>query len=269
MAASEAFLANSRTHLRFFRRNRLLLAVALIFLLFFGLSLVNSLFFETSGGHFSTLLEVSGSLNGMLRFLVPALGLLLIWSHLRERSLKMVLTKPCTPETWLASGLLTAIAISAGLHLAVFLITQGLSLAWGVPLQSGFAFVSLESFVSSVIALSYLSLLTMLFHPVVALLVLSILNEESLYGLKFMVDVGVKAYPGNVLFKALEKLCDALYYAVPTFHPFRDRFQAVFTSYRTTPEEWLFLAAGTGYAALAAVVLFLLSDLVLRRKPLM
>ncbi len=268
MPALDLFAANVLVHFRFFRRNRLLLAVALVFLLFFGLSMLGAILWGTSGGRFAQLQGFSMGLNQLVQFLTPALGLVLIWSHLRDRNLKMVVTKPCPPEIWLLSGLLTAAAISWVLHLGVFLVTQALSLAWGLPLQGGFAFVGLDSFVRSLISLGYLSLLAMLFHPVLALLLISLLNESSLYGLKYMLSVGSKAHPGNLLFAALGRLCDALYFLVPMIRPFAEQTKDVYSSLRATPADWLYLLSAAGYAGLVTGVFALLCLLVLRRRSL-
>ena len=266
---AELLRANVLVHLRFFRRNRLLLAVGLIFFGFLGLSLLMTSLMSTLGGRFRTMQMLSSQLGGSVRFFVPALGLVLIWSHQKDRNLKMVVTKPCTPEVWLLSGLTAAGAISAAFHVAVFILMVVLALAFGIPFQSGFGFLAMESFLSSLIALTYLSLLTTLFHPVVALLFLSIFNDGTLQSLSMAAEVGATSHPGSAFFAVLAYASHALSWIPPMFHPFGNRYAAVASSLRTTGGDWLTLLASAGYAALAATLFFLLMVLALRRKPLM
>ncbi len=266
---AELVRANVLVHLRFFRRNRLLLVAGLIFFGFLGLSLLMTSLTSTLGGRFRTLQTLSSQLAGSVRFFVPALGLVLIWSHQKERNLKMVVTKPCTPDVWLLSGLTTAAAISAALHATVLILMVAFALAFGIPFQSGFAFLAMESFLSSLIALTYLGMLTALFHPVVALLLLAIFNDDTLQSLSMAAEVGTTSHPGSTLFAVLAYASHVLSWIPPMFHPFANRYAAVSSSLRTTPGNWLMLLASAAYATLAATLFYLVIVLALRRKPLM
>jgi hypothetical protein len=264
----EAFAANVRVHLKFFRRNRLILAVAVVFAVYLGFSLVIAGLWDTSGNRFSTLSELAEMLDDLTRFLTPVLGLILVFTHLRQKTLKVVVTKPCPPEAWLASGLGVAAAISVAAHALVVVLTVVLSLAWKIPYQWGFLYTGLDSAVSSVVSLFYLALLTMLFHPVLALVLVSIFNESSLYSLGYALDVAVRAHPKNVLYAALDKLVAGVFYVIPMLHPFQAETPGVASSLRTTGVDWLWLLARGGYALLAAACLFTLTAIALRRKSL-
>jgi hypothetical protein len=46
---------------------------------------------------FNSFREIDSDLNAFVRILAAGMGLLIMSSHLRNRSLKMVFTKPCPP----------------------------------------------------------------------------------------------------------------------------------------------------------------------------
>jgi hypothetical protein len=254
--------------LKFFRRNRLLVAVAAVFLGMTALSLVGSIVFQSTTGHFETIRAVAGGLHGFTRILTPALGLFLISTHLRNRSLKMVVTKPASPEVWLAAGLLSALVVAAALHVATWLVSVGLSLAWKVPVQAGFGFLALDSFLGATILLAYLSCLAVFLHPVVAVLVVLVLNEGTFYGLMFMLDAATRGLGGNVFFKVLKEVFTAVYMLLPMSSPLAERSQEVMVSLRVSAGDWTTLLMRAGYALVVLVFFYLMSVIGLRRKNL-
>ena len=255
-------------NLRFFRRNRLLIAVAAVFLAITGLSLVGALLYSSSTSRFESIRNVSEALNGVVRFLVPAMGIFLVSSHLRNRNLKMVFTKPATPELWVFSGLLAAILVGLALHLLVWLVSVGLSLAWGVPVQSGFLFVALDSFFRSAILLGYLSFLTVVLHPVVAVLLVLIFNEGTFYGLMFMMEAAVQATGKNPLLPVLREVFRFVYMVIPITDPLAERSREVALSLRAEMGDWRTLLMRAGYTLVVLTFFYLLSTLGLRRRNL-
>lgn len=255
-------------HLRFFRRNRLLVAVAAVFLGMTVLSLVASILFSSTTGHFETIRDISYGLNDFTRILVPALGLFVISTHLRNRSLKMVVTRPATPEVWLASTLLSALLVALALYLLIWLFSVGLSLFWKVPLQTGFAFLALDSFLGATILLAYLSCLAVFLHPVVAVLVVLVLNEGASYGLMFMLDAAGKAMGANPVLFVLRHVFGAVYMVLPMSSPLAERSQEVLVSLRVAGDDWTTLLMRTGYTVVVVIFFYLLSVLGLRRRNL-
>jgi hypothetical protein len=106
---AEVLRANILAHFAFYRRSRLLMAFALAFLLLTGLSSLPALFNDDGVKTFNALQQIFSILNVFLLFLAGGLGLFIVSSHLRNRSLKMVFTKPCSPALWLASAILSGI----------------------------------------------------------------------------------------------------------------------------------------------------------------
>ena len=260
--------AHVGAHLRFFRRNRLLLAVAGVFLLVTGLTLMGALLFSSSASRFESIRQVSETLGGFARLLVPAMGLFLVSSHLRNRSLKMVFTKPATPELWLLSGLLAAMLVGLALHVLVAGRSVVLSLAWGVPVQAGYVFTALDSFFRSAIMLGYLSFLAVALHPVVAVLLVLIFNESAFYGLMFMMEAAIQATGGNRALPVLREIFRAVYMVLPMSSPLGKRSLDVGRSLRVAGEDWRTLLYRAGYTLVVLAFFYLVSTMALRRRNL-
>lgn len=254
--------------LKFFRRNRLLVAVSAVFFGMTALSLLGSIVFQSTTGHFETIRAIAQGLNGFTRVLSAALGLFLVSTHLRNRSLKMVVTKPASPEVWLGSGLLSALLVAAALHLLTWVVSVGLSLVWKVPLQAGFGFLAIDSFLGATILLAYLTCLAVFLHPVVAVLVVLVLNEGTFYGLMFMLDAAIRGLGANAFFAALREVFRAVYMVLPMTSPLAERSQEVMESLRVAPGDWTTLLMRAGYALVVLAFFYMLSVVGIRRRNL-
>lgn len=264
----EQIRANVRVLLKFYARNRLLLVVALILLVLSALTVSESLVYGSTAAHFDIIAEAVSTLNSFGLVLSAALGLFAISSHLRHRTVKMVLTKPCLPEVWIASVFLSALAVTAMLYGVNLLFGIGLSLAWRVPIQSGLFFLAVEGFLRAAIVLAYLSFLTLVLHPIVATIVAVVFNESTFDGLRTMFLTAIKTTGGNPLLPAFETISNVIYMVLPTFSPYGDRTTAVSESLRASASDWLVLARTAGYSATALGLFFLLAVWAIRRRNL-
>jgi hypothetical protein len=264
----DLLLLNTRVHLKFFARNRLLLALAFVVSGGFALSLVPAVFMVTTISRFELLRLIVTQLGSMTLLVTSSLGLFAVTAHLRSRSLKMVVTKPCPPEVWLGSIFLAGSIVTAGLHLAMAAIAAIFSFAWGVPYQTGFAFIAIDGFLRAMIWFSYLTALAVAFHPVVAVLLALLLNEGTLYGLKFMIAASVKAKGSSWLLAAASRLVDAVYMILPMLEPLSDKTSDIYSSLRTVSADWPLLLEIAGYTALVMAFFYCLSDLLIRRRSL-
>src|SRR5258708_3099949 len=130
---AELLRANLLANFAYFRRRRLLLAFMLVFLLLTGLSSLPPLFMHSGVQSFNALRQIFSVLNGFLLFFSGGLGLFIISSHLRSRSLKMVFTKPCSPALWLISAFLSAAFSLFLLPRVVLGGAAGVCLVWCLP----------------------------------------------------------------------------------------------------------------------------------------
>jgi hypothetical protein len=261
-------LLNTRVHLLFLARNRLLLAFGLVMLLLFGLTLFPMFMFDTSSDRFNMLRQLTAQVSGYSMVFTASLGLFAVSSHLRERNVKLVLTKPCLPEIWLASIFLSAFLVAAVIYMLVALGAAMLSWFWGIPWQWGFVFVAISGACRAIIQMSLLTCLACAFHPVVAVLIALFFNEGMFYQLKFFIAGSLAADSDRPWLVLASVLCDAIYTVVPIADPFEKSMQPVYLSLRASGADWLNLIGAVGYTALLSAFLFLTSDYLLRRKNL-
>src|SRR2546425_12254030 len=128
---AELLRANVLANFAYFRRSRLLIAFALVFLLLTGLTSLPTFFINSSVQNFNSLQEIYSTMNVFLLLFAAGLGLFVVSSHLRNRSLKMVFTKPCSPAVWLLSAFISAAGRSLLLHL--FVLRPAVALSFLCP----------------------------------------------------------------------------------------------------------------------------------------
>jgi len=264
----DQFLANFAVDVKFYRRNKLLLAMALLFL---GIALLftgGSILFGSAAGRFELLLQLFGQLHFYTLTFTAGLGLFLVSSQIRGKNVKLVFTKPCPPEVWLGAGFASAMAVSFVLYAASYLVIVVLSLVWRIPLQAGFAFLTLQHFLEAVVVLSYLIFLTMAMHPVIAVLIVILLNENVFYQIRLGLLAAIRN-SGGFLLPLFEKITWAIYLLLPMYAPYEERTAAVGRSMRVTTQQWTMMLWSLAYTAAFAALFYILSLQLLRRKNFM
>ena len=265
----EQFLANFAVDVKFYRRNKLLLAMALLFL---GMALLytsGSILFGSAAGRFELLQSLFGQLHAYILFFTAGLGLFLVSSQIRGRNVKLVFTKPCLPEVWLSAGFSSAIMVSFVLYAVSYVVIVILSLVWRIPLQAGFAFLTIQHFLEAVVVLSFLIFLTMALHPVLAVLFVILLNEDLFYQIRVGLLAAIRNAHGGFFLPVVEKVTWAIYLILPMYAPYEGRTTAVVMSMRVAPPQWLLLVWSLLYTATFAVLFYVLSLQLLRRKNFM
>jgi hypothetical protein len=260
----EQLLLNTGVHLRFFARNRLLLAFGLLLTVFLLLSLVPMLLWQTSASRFSQLQMITEQMRDFSLVFTASLGLFAVSSHIRNRSVKLVLTKPCPPGVWLASIFASAALVGLLLYSAIAIAGLALSLAWNIPLQPGLVFTALDGFFQATVWLAFVIALTMAFHPVVAAMMALFVNDGTFYQLKFLIESAQLAQEKRGWLTLARFVCDIVYGLLPMAHPFSDRTEMVYASWRVGARDWAVLGGAGGYALLALAFFYLLSLFLLR-----
>jgi len=263
---AELLRANLLAHFAYYRRSRLLLAFMLVFLLLTGLSSLPALFIGSGVKNFNSLREIFSTINVFLLFFAGGLGLFIISSHLRNRSLKMVFTKPCTPALWLASAFLAAMAVSLLLNGIVLTSAVALSLVWHVPVRAGLVFVSLDTFIASVELIAYLMLLTMLMHPAVAATFALIFNAALFYEVQGWARGVILSGNSSRGLRLVEWLFHYLYLLLPMVHAFDKKTENIYSSLRVMHGEWKYLLYSSGYVLVLGAFCYFLALFVLQRK---
>ena len=193
--------------------------------------------------------EIFSELNGFLLVFCACLGLFIISSHLRSRSLKMVFTKPCPPALWLLSAFLSAVIVSLLLNFVVLVSTTILSLIWHVPVRPGLVFLSAETFLVSVGLIAYLMLLATLVHPAESRAICPLIfNADLFYGAQLWTDAVIRSGNKGPWLRVLKGLFHWLYLIFPMLYPFDKKTQGIHVSLRVMHGEWKYLLYSFGYA---------------------
>jgi hypothetical protein len=257
-----------RTHIRFFLRNRLVLGLGLAMLGLFALSFVPFVLMDSSGSRFERLKFIVSQLHLFAWFYGGVLAVLGTSSHIRDRSLRLVLTRPASLEVWVASMFVAAFTITAAAHALIATAGFGLSLASGVPYQTGFFWIAIDRTFESLIVISVIGAVGAALHPAMAALAFVFLNETMLNGLLWMVLAAREAGNSSIWLRLADGIVRAVYAAVPMLDPFSSNTRLVGESARATLSDWGYLGAAAAYSGLTALFCFLLTVWVLRRRQL-
>jgi ABC-type transport system involved in multi-copper enzyme maturation permease subunit len=262
----ELLRANTLTHLTFFRRSRLLLAFGLVFLLLASLGSLPALLAHSKVASFDSLKDIFLTFNEFLIFFGAALGLLVMSSHLSNRSLKMVFTKPCPPPVWLASTFLASALVSLLLIGFVLICAVALSFLWHVPVRAGLVFISLDTFLAAMGMAAYFIFLTTVLHPAVAVAFALVFNGSLFYYLRILMHGASQVAGKSVILRSLEHLFHFLYVMAPMTRAFESKTKAIYSSFRVPTHDWLYLLYSLGYILALSALFYLLALFFLQRK---
>jgi ABC-type transport system involved in multi-copper enzyme maturation permease subunit len=262
----ELLRANIGAHLAYYRRSRLLLVFLLVFLLLTGLSSLPALFTNSGVQSFNSLHQIFQVLNVFLLVLAGGLGLCIVSSQLRSRSLKMVFTKPCSPALWLASAFLSAVAVSLLLNAIVLASAVLLSFGWHLPVRAGLLFISVDTFVASIGIIAYLMLLTTLVHPAIAATFALVSNGDLFYGGYEWTQAAIRAGNSSVGLRILDRLFHYLYFTLPMVYAFGRKTENIYSSLRVMHDQWRYLLYSFGYVMVLAAFCYSVALSALQRK---
>ena len=262
----ERFRANVAINLKFYRRNRLLAGVALLFIVLSLLYVGGSLLFASSTGRFDLIRQLFDQLTRFAFVFVAAVGLVLVAVQVRGKAVKLIFTKPCSPEVWLGSAFVSAIILAAILYFSIAVITLALSLLWHIPIQSGFTFIAIEWFFEAISAMAYMTFLSTVMHPVIAIMIAVLFNESIFFTMRMGLIATIKYTGGNLLLPLLEKVTYVLYVITPMFSPYSEKTETINNSLRVAPGEWHYLIYICVYALTLTVLFYLLTLFALKRK---
>jgi ABC-type transport system involved in multi-copper enzyme maturation permease subunit len=263
---AEVLKANILANFAFYRRSRLLVAFALAFLLLTGLSSLPALFNDDGVQSFNSLRQIFSTVNVFLLLLAGGLGLFIVSSHLRNRSLKMVFTKPCSPALWLASAILSAAIVSLLLNGVVLTSAVVLSLVWKVPVRAGLVFVSADTFVASLGIIAYMMLLATLSHPAIAVTFVLIFNAEVFYSAQMWTQAVIRSGSASMTLRVLDHIFHGLYLTLPIIHAYGKETDGIYSSLRVLHGDWKYLLYSLGYVLVLSAFCYFVAAFALQRK---
>lgn len=261
--------ANVVTHLRFCARNRLVLVFGLLVAGVIVLCMSFSMFFISRNSRFDIVLRLFGTLSGGITVLLGLIALLLVWYHRSQRCVKLVFTKPCTPEVWVLSHYLTGAVLGLGGMALVLALTAGLMGLWGLPWQWGVLPAAFCGLLGMAWMFSYLMALSTVMHPILAFFALQVLSDRLFYQLALMCRAGAESthlFGAGTLLFGLEKICLGLYLLLPGGHLFGEHLSRLNSGFRMEAGDWPYLLGEAGYTALFVLLMYLLTVLALKRQ---
>ncbi len=257
-----------RAHMKFFLRNRLVLGLLLVAAAFWAMGFIPFLMFQSDGGRFERLRYLSTQMHELAWFYGAVLALVAMSAHLRDRSTRLVFTRPTRPELWIVSVFTAALLIAVIAHALTAAATLTLSLVWGIPYQIGFVWLALDAMIESVVVIALLGTLTVGIHPIIAVTVMFLLSDSIMYYFYSFLAGASQAGGAAGWATAGKWITRAAYTVMPMFDPFQAETSGVNASLRVTGGDWAYLAAAAAYAALVASFCFFAATLTLRRKTL-
>lgn len=265
----KAFRANVRADLIFFRRNRLVLLVALFICFIWGTSLLPSLLFVSARDKFQQIKMLLEQSQWFVTFFVAALAVMTLAYNFNQRCFKMVITKPCPSEVWLLAHYAAVLLVAAVLYALVLTAAVGLFFAWHIPLQWGVFYLVADSFLRAVVVVSVLSFLVTVLHPFIAVILMGLASEGTFYGLLIFLSAaaaGAATQSAKFWYTASNTLCYALYLSVPSYSLFDQNVATVHSSLRMAWGDLKWLGLTVLYTALVGALFYALTALALRRR---
>lgn len=258
------------TNLKFAWRNRLPLAIGGLLLLVFVLTLMPAMLFSSSTKRLELLRHVVLDVTSFAYCFTIAVGLLTLSHHLRARCAKLVLTKPCRLEIWVAANFLSPLVLAVLLYAVALVIGLGLCSLWQLPVQAGLCYTILANFFNAVIMSAYLILLTALFHPVVAVLIALFFQEWLFRWIAIWSAAWVQEGGASTTWVAtlVQWVATAIYHLLPSYGPFGTVIEKVGANFRVEAAAFQPLLLRGLYALSISVFCFLLAYAALRRKRL-
>ena len=262
---------NIKNNFKLYKRSKLLIVLSIIFFCFYGLTTLPTLFMTSASSRLLVISRILSSFNGFSTFFIIILMLVGIIHPIRNRSLKMIITKPCLPRTWLLSNYISAIFIFFFLNLIVYILISALFLLWNIPFQWGLVFIFIHRFFHAVILLSYITLLAVAIGTWGAVVFGIILTEGFFFYFSNMflaLKESVSNNIGKIILLIFQKIFYFIYLILPVSEPFSKETGPIYRSLRVTSSDWKYLLFTMLYAILISRFLYLLSVVFLNKKRL-
>src|SRR5262249_13424786 len=171
----DALRTHTVVHLRFLARNRVFHGFVLLIALP-CVAMFPALMLGDRSSRFADLRMFAGVLHQVVSFITAGMALVLVWSHRRARSIKMIAATPAPFPAWVASVFVTAALVGLAVQALIAVLIAALSVFWNVPYQLGFLYVAMNQFADSLVMLSFLTGLIALMHSVLVIVLVRFLG---------------------------------------------------------------------------------------------
>ncbi len=259
-----------KVNLKLYYRSKLILGVAGLLLLLTPLFGLNFFFQLGELGRFEMLQKIHGGILLFIYLLTGALGLVTLSRPLKQKTIKLIVTRPCSYEILIGSHFLSALGISLVAFLATTLGTSLLFPLLGITYQTGIWFVTFDWFIRASILFSVLMLLSLFVRPILAALITLFLNPSMirhwLLTISARLEIMAKSQATGWL-SFLRYLLIGLYGFLPVYGPLSGETSQIHSSYQVSQfGDWSYLFYAGLYALVIGSFCFWLVAFVLRRR---
>jgi hypothetical protein len=207
---------------------------------------------------------------GWMHTLVSAAALIaaimIVYNPIKDRTVKMIITKPCLPEEWAASSFLTVNLISVTLHviilLFVFLIYALHPGAVGIDLST-YLYMWISSVIAVMIFSSLILFLTFFMPPVLAVIVMLLMNNVFIVRL---MDFCFN-YTGNIVAAIFYKIAGGFLYIVYLVAPYFST-ENMAQAAQSADKDWPHLLTFAVYGFVTLGFYYLLSVFTVKNRNL-
>ena len=161
--------------------------------------------------------------------------------------------------------------MALALYALLFAASALMFLVWRIPFQWGLAYVVLDEFLRLAMMYAALTFLTIIIHPLIAVLMLMVINESTFYWLILWLSAGIRNTAGGLAKAALtagKYLLYALYMLLPSSRPFPEQAAKITASLKISFSDLRYFAATLAYSLLVSALFYFLSVFALKHKRL-
>ena len=262
---------NIKNNFLLYRRSKLLIILGIILFVFFGLTSlpqVMTVSFTAKITGISSILKRLHNFSSLFLVIVLLVGLNY---PVKNRCLKMIITKSCLPETWLLSNYLSSIMIALIINVLIFIITCVLFIIWDMGFQFSLVYIFFDQFMQLVIMVFYLTFLMMVFGVWGSVIFGVILTDSFFFyiaNLFSALNASTTNSAAMVLYFIIHKLFYFIYLVIPIASPFSRETNLIYRNFRVESSDWKYMLYTFIYTVLIAVFFYLANNYLLKRKRL-
>lgn len=263
-------IANYKINIKYLKRNKLILISLIFFIFIFTINIISSYKSISKAQSLRIITYNFDFINTIGLILIIIIGITILSSHIKNRSIKMIFTKPCTIESYLISIFLTGFTLSIFISIINIIYFVVFSIIFNIPIQTGVYFIGLEFFFRNLWVFSLIVFLSIIFHPVLIVVIIFILNEFMLYNLITSTEMYVRTAEtaiSKIIAPLLNNIITLFFYITPTLQPYSiERHQIFYSFYINGFGEIKYFIFSYGYFIILTMLFYFLSVYFLKRK---
>lgn len=258
---------NLIVNFKFYLRYKVITFIGIFFIFLLAIALIPTFLILNPMEKLKNITFLFSEMNVFFKILVGIISLIAIYYHINLKCLKVIFTKPFSPELWILSHFLSIYFVSFILYSFLFLVCSILATIWALPIHTVLLLLVLVEFSKSLIVISGCSFLSALTHPILSGFLLLGINIFN--GLIITVDTAMK-YTKNILLshflKGIKYCFEFIYFLIPSFNPYSQELAKVFYSFKFNSQEYQYIALILLYSIVINCLFYFLSLYVFRKK---